>query len=297
MSKSNTDKKSSTTSKIITEERDIAPDWSREILDRHYKRIAEGKLAQRPLTKSVVNRYASDMSTNNWLLTHQGIAFDTNDDLYDGQHRLEAVCKSGKTVRMLVTTGIPAGNNGETRVMDVVDCGKARSIDQMLHLHGLQYAKNYTSTMRFIARVAHLGVTPLMTFSAVKWMMDDLGLLENVAKIVSVSTDIRDFRGGVVGALAYYHTAFPKKAMQFAEDLFNYQGGKGSPVSLYLKWSKTHSRLHTEFKMKAIAACLRAHHENRELTVVRLHQESIEWLALTNPTLRQQIRDRIPRNR
>lgn len=294
MSKSNTDKNS----KIEVTERDIDPQWAGEILDRHDKRIAEGKFAQRPLTRSVVNRYASDMLTGNWLFTHQGIAFDTNDDLVDGQHRLAAVRKSGVTVRMLVTTGFPpSSNNGKANVIDVVDGGKARGIDQMLHIHGQAYAKNYTTTMRFIARVAHLGVTPLMTYSSVKWMMDELGLSENTARIVSVSTDIRDFRGGVVGALSYYHTAFPKKAMQFAEDLFNYQGGKGSPVSLYLRWAKTHSRLHTEFKMKAMAACLRAHHENRELTAIRLNQESVEWLSLTNPKLREAIRARIPRNR
>jgi len=287
---------------IETEVRDITPEWAGEILDRHYKRVAEGKFAQRPVTKGVVTRYASDMTTGDWQLTHQGIAFDLDDNLIDGQHRLEAVRKSGKTVTMMVSMGWPVGSkpgaqNGKANIIDVIDGGKARSIENMLHIHGQAYAKNYTTAMRFIARIAHNGITPLVTFSSITWMLDELELKASVAKIMSQSNHISDFQGRLVGPLAFYYTAHPKKALEFSNALFNYSGGKGSPVTAYLNWDKTHRRLHTEYKLRALSACIRAHHEGRELTAVHLNREALEWLSGTNPKLRDQIRARIPRNR
>lgn len=55
-----------------------------------------------------IDRLVSDMTEDRFLITHQGIAFDENGEMIDGQHRCEAIIESGKNQWMLVTTGLPS---------------------------------------------------------------------------------------------------------------------------------------------------------------------------------------------
>ena len=51
--------------------------------------------------------YLSDLiKKGEWVVTHQGIAFDVNGKLIDGQHRLLAIAKSGIDTPILVTRDI-----------------------------------------------------------------------------------------------------------------------------------------------------------------------------------------------
>ena len=60
----------------------------------------------RTISVRMVSRYARDMAEGRWNRTHQGIAFDVNGDLVDGQHRLHAVVQAGVPVHMLVVRGL-----------------------------------------------------------------------------------------------------------------------------------------------------------------------------------------------
>ena len=64
----------------------------------------------RPLRNSLVMQYAKDMASGNWRLTHQGVAFNCDGTLLDGQHRLSAIVESGATVQMLVARGVDSRN-------------------------------------------------------------------------------------------------------------------------------------------------------------------------------------------
>lgn len=57
----------------------------------------------RPVRQRAVDSYCADMLANKWRLTHQGIGFNWDKVLGDGQHRLLAIIKSKKTVLMNVT--------------------------------------------------------------------------------------------------------------------------------------------------------------------------------------------------
>lgn len=76
----------------------------------------------RPIKPSTVREYARDMLNGKFLTTHQGIAFDENGVLSDGQHRLLALVASGKTLNFLVSRGLPP----ETTA--VIDRGTTRSV-------------------------------------------------------------------------------------------------------------------------------------------------------------------------
>lgn len=76
----------------------------------------------RKVSPSTVNRFAEDMLVGAWPYTHQGIAFDRQGYLLDGQHRLHAIVQSGSTIAMQVTVNMPP----ETR--RAIDQGKNRTV-------------------------------------------------------------------------------------------------------------------------------------------------------------------------
>src|SRR5687767_6498481 len=73
------------------------------------------QLAAKWLRRNVVFRSINDkhvralvwaIRNGAWRLTHQGIAFDKDGHLIDGQHRLTAVVKANIAVPMCVTAGV-----------------------------------------------------------------------------------------------------------------------------------------------------------------------------------------------
>jgi hypothetical protein len=63
----------------------------------------------RKLSLRTAGRYAKAMSDGRWMVTHQGIAFDSDGFLIDGQHRLRAVVLAGMSVEMFVAVGFDSG--------------------------------------------------------------------------------------------------------------------------------------------------------------------------------------------
>jgi len=75
----------------------------------------------RPFKQAVVDMYVRQIKSGLWRRTHQGIAFDTNDILIDGQHRLMAIVHTNVTVPMLIFIDEPKEN------FEFIDCGCNRS--------------------------------------------------------------------------------------------------------------------------------------------------------------------------
>lgn len=97
----------------FTEER-ITPQRAKELL--------EANRENRQLQKRQIAELAGQIEGGRWLLTHQGIAFDTNGRLVDGQHRLKAIVLANKPAELVVCRGL------DPAAFPVVDQGRARSI-------------------------------------------------------------------------------------------------------------------------------------------------------------------------
>lgn len=96
----------------------ITPDMAREWLKANTK--------NRKIRPHVVDKYASDMMNGDWMVTHQGIAFDSEGTLIDGQHRLLAISKANVPVQMMVTRGFVPGT------MSMIDVGAARKTSDII---------------------------------------------------------------------------------------------------------------------------------------------------------------------
>ena len=76
----------------------------------------------RPLRMRRVAALVRDIKAGNFYLTHQGIAFDEEGNLLDGQHRLTAIALAEMPATMNVTFGLPR------EAMVAVDVGATRNI-------------------------------------------------------------------------------------------------------------------------------------------------------------------------
>lgn len=117
----------------------ITPDMAREMLTHNMKN-------NRRLNHNTVKRYARIMKAGGWNLTHQGIAFDDNGELIDGQHRLEAIAASNTPVSMLVTRGVEHAE-GEAFT---IDTGTKRSTQNILQISGI-YDDVYKHMSAYVA--------------------------------------------------------------------------------------------------------------------------------------------------
>ena len=126
---------------ITTQIEDVSPAIAQEYL------LANTN--NRPAKDNTISHYASLMRAGQWGLTHQGIAFDVDGVLKDGQQRLNAIVVSKQTVQMMVTRGLPttfeANGHGTVKTMDVIDCGRNRSTADQMHLSYGVASANFAS--------------------------------------------------------------------------------------------------------------------------------------------------------
>lgn len=105
----------------------VTPEMAREFLGHNIK-------TNRRKSKETINRYARIMRAGGWNLTHQGIAFDTEGSLIDGQHRLEAIIAANVPVQMMVTYNVEH-RDGEAFTIDV---GKKRTTRNIIQMSGIE---------------------------------------------------------------------------------------------------------------------------------------------------------------
>jgi len=89
----------------------------------------------RKLSNPKMKEYANSMKAGKWVLNGEGILFDANGKLIDGQHRLSAVVLSGITIPMLIIRGID-----DPRAFETIDTGKKRSVSDVVGMEGIKHA-------------------------------------------------------------------------------------------------------------------------------------------------------------
>lgn len=77
----------------------------------------------RPIVDSLVERYADDMKIGKWEENGESIKFYENGDLFDGQHRLNAIIRSNVKLQLMVERGIP-------NHVTIADWGGGRTLKQ-----------------------------------------------------------------------------------------------------------------------------------------------------------------------
>lgn len=90
----------------------------------------ESNYSNRPLRQAHIDALARDITNGDYRLTGDPIRFDSNGDLFDGQHRLWAIIQADLPVESYVARGL------DPAVKQIVDTGAKRTLGDALALTG-----------------------------------------------------------------------------------------------------------------------------------------------------------------
>jgi hypothetical protein len=107
------------------------------------KILAERNKGNRPPKPNKVQQFAADIERGRWGLTGDTIKFGTDGRLLDGQNRLAASVRTGKTFRTHVVFGI------DPELFGRMDVGKPRNPADVLHIAGFKYASTLAAAIRW----------------------------------------------------------------------------------------------------------------------------------------------------
>jgi hypothetical protein len=104
----------------------------------------------RNLSDPTVLRYIKDLESGLWTHTTATIAFTSSGVLVDGQHRLHAIARSGKSVWMYVIRNLPEEFANDPNQ----DKGKMRCVSVFINKLGVKNATTASSAIRVLYRLA-----------------------------------------------------------------------------------------------------------------------------------------------
>jgi ribosome-binding factor A len=84
----------------------------------------------------------------------EALIFDWDGDFREGQHRMSAVIKAGKSIDMGFTFGV------DPAVFPAINVGRPRSAAQFMRIDNVRYAGTIAAIVRFKYRIEHSGLAP-----------------------------------------------------------------------------------------------------------------------------------------
>lgn len=90
--------------------------------------------SNRPINDNTVERYTQQIKLGNWQLTGEPIQFDKDGRLLNGQHRLRAIIKAGKSIDTLVVRGV------SPLAVEYMDTGRKRDVKDTMVFAGIDHA-------------------------------------------------------------------------------------------------------------------------------------------------------------
>ena len=98
----------------------------------------------RPLGAPTIERYSAYILGAEWCVNGEPVILDDDENLLDGQHRLQAVVGTGVAVPMLVVYGVPAD------VFPTLNTGKTRCLADVLAITGNQNQRTLAGAIRMV---------------------------------------------------------------------------------------------------------------------------------------------------
>ena len=166
----------------------------------------EVKAKNRNVNKVRLDEYVKAMEQGTWRLSPQAIAFNSDGQLIDGQHRCKAVLQYGEKIPFVIIEGF------EPEVMANLDQGRARQPHDTINisLRRRDITQRQTACLR-------LFLTPISNANAIKLvpsdMVEQFQLHEDA---IMFATELQRLIAPVTGAIvrAYYECKTSEEKMQ-----------------------------------------------------------------------------------
>lgn len=252
---------------------------------------------QRKHVESVSDGYARSMKSGHWMLTHQGIGFDDEGIMIDGQHRCWAIVKSGTPQRMMVTRCIPSAmpitmDGGEKSLfaIDCLDRGRPRSVaDQLKLRHDVKNATVVVALSRSISMIC--ADSRLMNTVPITMMIMDI-FGESITWVAANASKVTGFRISGVNAIMalyiHYHNAqgtdFFNK-VHYGENIK--RGDASFALRDYLMKGKAYvgnsgGQSLSIASSRATALCSMHHHKGSSVGLIKSTSSGLDWLISAN---------------
>ena len=146
---------------------DITPSLAEKWLERNR--------SNRKVRTDRVDRYAEQIEDGEWIVSPDAVAFSYTGRLVNGQHRLKAVLRAGRSAKHIVGTGF------QPEAFKIADMGIKRTGADVLRIEGFKSAEEMAAVCRLLA-LWHQG------------RLEELNKYENVRNsvIVDVATESRE---------------------------------------------------------------------------------------------------------
>lgn len=254
-----------------------------EVIDRAKAlEYLEHNTGNRPIDKGHVRELARDIEQGRWHLTHQGVAFDVNGVLRDGQHRLMAIVHADRPVPIQVTRNLTED------ALEAIDQHRRRTAAQLLAMRDIRTdAPRLAAMARTILNVVH-GESKVSNGEAVDYAVKHAETLKRYVRIAQ-----HGYTPAVAAAFAWADMLgwgeVQTAAQRLVEGLFD---GPHDPMRALWTRSKGFKRelgpAGIKRKFDIALSCLQAVHEGREMTQARTIQPDYQALerASQRPTAR-----------
>ncbi len=120
--------------------------WTTTVTPSKAKSLFDSRSENRAVDNKTVIQYLSDINSGEWCLNGETITIDRYGKVFDGQHRLLAISRCSKPVRVsFAMTWSPKAN-------ETIDTGRKRTFGDVLRLRGVT---NYNAKSTMV-RTAHV---------------------------------------------------------------------------------------------------------------------------------------------
>lgn len=189
---------------------EITPAIAELILECHHIKNNRGKKS------GSINCFSQDMANGRWRLSHQGVAFDENWLLFDGQNRLLSCVRAGVPFRTLVFFNIKDDALANT------DTGVVRTAIDAARILGITI-DDKTVTTRLMAAARVIAKGPTSQRDSIENQMEILRHLRDPLIYLHTSFPCHITRvtiGPVLGAIGRaYYSVDRQRLSQFCETL------------------------------------------------------------------------------
>jgi hypothetical protein len=254
---------------------DITPELAQYWLCRNHN--------NRSLRGARISALARDMTNGQWAYTGEAIKFSVDGNLIDGQHRLYAILKSGKSIESLVVVGVAEAAQA------YMDCGAKRTAADALAFRGEINSTLTAATCRFAVTLQYQrfsgrdsGVShaEIMT-----WMNEHPEIRKNIANVARHASKI-DIKPSVMAYALWKMTALaPSEAAYFFTDIVEMRTeGPGDPIYALLSRLRTarqnRERLTPLIELSFITRAWNARRQNIPLKILKVPFNELEVLEL-----------------
>lgn len=251
------------------------------------KAYLEVAAPNRKLNQRAVARYTHAMKSGGWRLTHQGIAFDENGKMIDGQHRLTAIIASGKTVQMNVS------RYSANAPMAVLDSGASRTVSDRVQISGIigKHTREVVATLNamLLAETGNSSRETLQPHEIESLYGQESGAIDFVFTAFGAKHSTQ-WNSIVRAGFAYCSAFAPIETAQLATMIREKVGyKKGSAAHAFvvaLTEGKLQSRSHSERAdtMAKVLWLIRQHIEGKNVERTRATASVFNWAARQRQT-------------